>query len=117
MGLTSNAQNSMKLRVDYNLVSILNEKTSEYSIPVKHSTSFIFDYNSNQDILMISADGEKTFFTTQRITNNLRLNEEATYTEIECINPNGKQVSFVIFDNTEFGMVMSDNKKAVHFLK
>ncbi len=116
--LKSYSQNSsIKMSISYNSIALYDPIKKEYNESEKYPTTFIFDYNSNRDILKISPNGEKNIFYTVRITNNLKFDNNTTYTEIDCLNAKGKQVSFILFDDIPDCMIMSDNINAIRFTK
>ncbi len=115
--MTYSQSSSNQMRIDFKSVASYNPMKKDYNKPEEYPTSFIFDFNSKRDVLMISSDGEKTIFYTIRITNNLQFDDKSKYTEIDCVNVNGKQVSFILFDDIPNCMIMSDNMNAVRYTK
>ena len=119
---TNSAQNLTLNYKEYNRNNIFvsenyyNPDNIDFSC-VTSGTSCDIGLTGIDNGLVTGMTAETITFTNGLLPNNLKFDNNTTYTEIDCLNAKGKQVSFILFDDIPDCMIMSDNINAIRFTK
>ena len=106
-----------KFRMDYNYVALLDSETKEWGDWKEGYNTFVINYNSNNDIMHIKADGSKVIYRKLSGIEEGTTKEGYHYQILRALDEDGDFFKFQLFDDPAMGAKIMYSNIMVQFSK
>jgi serine/threonine protein kinase len=100
-----------QFREDYDEVYLYNSGTGDWGVAKSESTTFVFNYNDNNDVIQYLGDGSKKVYTNISTNNRFLKTAKGINAEIDIRDSSGKKGTLSYFEDIGVVVIEIGNDK------
>lgn len=104
-----------QFRKDYNNVAIYNFDTQKWGDWFRADHTFVLNYNSRNDVLHVKANGDNFIYKKIGDIGEAYNDDGEHYQYFQALDEEGIRFRFVLYDNSELGLMMIYSNMKIQF--